>query len=287
MLVNTVFILLALSSLIIMSVRFSGYYVALASISSALVCFAIFDSMLATVFLLVVLIPGNIMGYKAKTFCSPLTVLLWGMLPYLLLVAFLVVLYPQLNSQLPLMIGEMQNMLAESAGNLGLSANQQEMMSASIRTTIEWTLRLAPGIFFTVFAAMVLFAYLGATVVSPYFGAILPRMKPLYLWKASEFWLVPLGFSMLAVLLTGQWLRIVGENVLVFMVHLYAFYGICLVDHYFKRMNLTLPIRLVIYLFVLIAVIVAMPTLALLGLIDSRFDFRKISQLEDNSRNIN
>ena len=223
------------------------------------------------------------MGYKSRTFSSPNSVLFWGMLPFLIPLILLILFYPELNSQLPQLIDEMHYVLSENAQALGISSAQMQLITSSMEKTLNWTLRLAPGILFTLFMSIVLFGYLGASAVSSHFGAILPRYKPLYLWKLSEFWLVPLGLSFLFILLGGSVLKPIGENTLFFMVHLYAFFGLCFVDFYFKRMNIPGPVRLVVYLFVMIVLVIVIPILAVIGVIDSRFDFRKNSQFVNKS----
>jgi len=232
-----------------------------------------------------VFIPGIIMGYKSRTFSSPRSVIFMGMLPFLFPIALVIILFPELNSQAPEMINQMQNILAKNAGVLGLGNSQLEIMNASITTTVEWTLRLAPGILFTVLISIALFAYLGAISVSSYFNAMLPRFKSLYLWKAGELWLVPLGLSLLFVLTGSFWLKTIGENVLFFMVHLYAFLGICFVDFHFRKIKIPVPVRVIIYLLVLVIMVIIIPALAILGIIDSRFDFRKVSQYGNKSIN--
>ena len=283
---NALFMLLALVALITLTVRYPIIYLAAISLFSAIISMVIYGSPVGVLFLGMVLIPGILMGYKAKTFSSPLGIFSWGMAPFLLPLALIMVLYPQLTAEAPIIIAEMRRMILGSSGTLGLNAQQQQLLFASLETTVNWMLRLAPGIFLTIFMMLVLFALLGAMLVGPYFGAIIPRLKPLFLWKISELWLLPLGFALFATLLGGHWLKITGENILVFLVHLYAFFGICFVDFYFKKLRISLPIRLIIYLFVMFAMVVALPILALMGLVDSRFDFRKISHLTGSSGNI-
>lgn len=283
---NSLFMLLALVAMIILTVRYQVTYLIATSVASTIICIAIYGGLVGGLFLGMVLIPGALMGYKAKVFSSPLGIFSWGMLPYLLPLAMIVILYPQLTAEAPVLIDEMRRMILGSSGVLGMSAQQQQLMQSSLETTINWVLRLAPGVFFTIFVMLVLFALLGATLAGPYFGAIIPRLKPLYLWKIGELWLLPLGFALIATLLGGHWLKITGENMLVFLVHLYAFFGLCLVDFYFKKLHISLPVRLIIYLFVMVAIVIALPVLALIGLIDSRFDFRKISHLTSDSGNI-
>jgi isoprenylcysteine carboxyl methyltransferase (ICMT) family protein YpbQ len=89
-------------------------------------------------------------------------------------------------------------------------------------------------------------------------------------------WLIPLGLSLILVLLGGQSYGAIGQNALVFLVHLYALYGLCIVE-FFMRQSLTMGwLRAILYLLIIIAAMVIIPVLAFMGLIDSRFDLRKI-----------
>ncbi|MCP4584071.1 MAG: DUF2232 domain-containing protein [candidate division Zixibacteria bacterium] len=281
--INALMFLFALTALILLTVRYRYSFAVMACLGSLLVCYVIYGNWTAIYFGLMVLLPGVVMGYKIRTFNSPYAIIGWGIVPYLLPIALLIVYYPQIVEQTPLMIAEMQVMFEENAGSLGLAAGELQMIFESMQNIMEWTIRLAPGILLTMIVSMVFFAYLSAVTVSTYFGAVIPRMKPLYLWKVSEIWLIPLGVALLFVLLDNPGLKIVGENLLVFMVHLFAFFGICLVDFYFKRINIPAPVRLLIYLFILIAVVVAIPILAIVGITDSRFDFRKIARSIENT----
>lgn len=281
--INVVFLLLSLVALIILTVRF-GYFSALvACFSAVIICSLFYGVYMALALVLLVVFPGIIMGYKARTFSPPHEVLLWGMVPYMLPMIFLILLYPDLTSQVPILVEAMKSQLSENNGFLNLGGANAQQVFSSLETTIYWSIRLAPGIFLTLFIAMVMFSYLGATLLGPYFGGILPRFKPVFLWKASELWLILLGLSLISVLLGGYWLKVIGENLLVFLVQLYAFFGICLVEFYFRSLKISGWIRLIIYLFLLVTVIVAIPILAIAGLIDSRFDFRKVSHFADKS----
>ena len=88
--------------------------------------------------------------------------------------------------------------------------------------------------------------------------------------------------SLLFILLGEPTLKIIGENAIVFMVHLYAFFGICLIDYYFKGFSIAAPVRLVIYILAMLVMVFVIPALAILAVLDSRFDFRKVSMPESN-----
>jgi hypothetical protein len=283
MMINALLFLCAISALIIMTVRFRYTFVALSCLGALALCFAFYGAAMAASFGFLVVIPGLLMGYKTRIFNSPSSIITWGFFPFLLPIGLMIIYYSQLIAQTPFIVSEITGAIELSAASFGIAASELQMLYAAIPEVINWSLRLMPGIFFTLFVSLVFFAYLIATYISQYFGAVVPKMNPLYLWKAGEIWLIPLGLGLLLVLLGNSWPKIVGENLLVFMVHFFAFFGICLIDFYFKKIKVHMLVRLLIYLFVLVAVVVAIPLLAVLGLVDSRFDFRKITLSTDNS----
>lgn len=280
---NVVFLLVALVALIVLIVRFGYSFALLACLNALIICLLVYGAYMALALLLLVVFPGIIMGYKARIFSPPHEILLWGMVPYMLPMIFLILYYPDLTSQVPTLVEVMKNQLTENGNILSLGIANNQQIFSSLETTVYWTIRLAPGIFLTLFTAMAVFSYLGATFTAPYFGGILPRFKPVFLWKASELWWIPLGLSLLFVLLGGHWFKVIGENLLVFFVHMYAFFGICLIEFYFRSIKISGWIRSIIYIFLLMTIIVVIPIFAVLGLIDSRFDFRKVSHFENKS----
>lgn len=282
MMINVLFFLFAISALIVMTVRFRYMFVVLSCLGSLALCLVFYGAVVAASFAFLVLIPGLLMGYKSRLFNSPNSIIAWGIFPYLLPIGLLITYYPQLSAQASFIISEILGMIELSAAEFGIAGNELQILYTAIPEIVKWSLRLMPGIFFTLFVSLVFFAYLIATSVSPYFGAVVPRMNPLYLWKAGEIWLIPLGLGLLLVLSGGNWPKIIGENLLVFMVHFFAFFGICVIDFYFKKIKVHLLVRLLIYLFILVAVVVAIPLLAIIGLVDSRFDFRKITLSTDS-----
>jgi len=283
MMINVLLFLCALAALIIMTVRFRYTLVLLSCLGSLALCFVFYGAALAASFGILVLIPGLLMGYKTRVFSSPSSIIAWGLFPYLLPVGLMIFFYSQLTAQTPFIISEILGAVELSAAGFGMAGSELELLYTAVPEIVKWSLRLMPGIFFTLFVSLAFFAYLISASVSQYFGAVVPRMNPLYLWKAGEIWLIPLGLGLLLVLMGGNWPKIIGENLLVFMVHFFAFFGICVIDFYFKRIKVHVLVRLLIYLFLLVAVVVAIPLLAVLGLIDSRFDFRKITLSTDNS----
>jgi hypothetical protein len=274
---NAGFFFLGLMALVILMVRYGYLFSFSASLLAIAVCTLLYGPILAGGILIMILSPGLLMGYKARAFGSPNQILIWGMIPALLPLLVVIVYYPFLISQTPEFVAEMHKQLTANAGLIGLSGADLDQALNSIKATVELTIRLAPGILFTTMIAIVVLGYLGAVSMGSRFGAIIPVSKPLSLWRASEYWLIPLGLSLFFVLLGGGTLMIIGENMLVFLVHVYAFFGICLLEYYFRQILVSGWLRLVLYLLGMVIGIVFIPILAFLALIDSRFDIRKIN----------
>jgi uncharacterized protein YybS (DUF2232 family) len=274
--INAILFLAGLIALIILTVRYGYWLASVGCLVAVGLCLILYGINLVMGYMILVVGPGLLMSYKARSFSEPYKVLLWGMLPYLLPVIALIAFYPYIIAQTPTLLEELHRQLAAGGGIFGLSGSSLDQAVAATQKTFEVIMRLAPGIFFTMFAAIALFGYMGAASIGARFGAIMPAFSPMSSWRASELWLIPLGAALVCLLLGGGTLKPIGENLLVFMVHLYALYGICLVEHYFKK-SLTLGwLRAILYVLFLTVAVVIIPLLAFLGLVDSRFDLRKM-----------
>lgn len=284
--VNVLFSFGALISLVLSSARYRYSFLVAVCIFSLAACALIYGSPIALIFGYLILIPGAVMGYKARTYSAPFSIVTWGFMPFAVPVLLLIIYYPQLIAWTPQAISETQMTIQEGAALLGLPLDQVQQMTAFVQKVFPWFLRLLPGLLFTTFLGFVFFSYASASAIAGSFGAVLPRITPLYFWKASELWLIPTAISLLFVLIGGgHWLRTAGENMLLFFIHFYAFYGLCLIDYYLREINIPVIIRLVIYLFIILVVIIVVPVMAVIGLIDSRFDFRKLGYATDNQKN--
>ena len=272
---NAILFFIGLVALIIMAVRFGYWFALIASLSTIALCLFLYGPYVAAGCLILFIGPGLLMSRKARTFSKPYKILLWGMLPYLIPIIALIAFYPYLIAQTPTLVEEIRQQLVAGGGFWGLTGDNLNQAVMAAEKTFELVMRLTPGIFATMFAAIVLFGYLGATSMGARFGAIMPAFRPISLWRASELWLIPLGLS-LVFLLVGGSIRPIGENLLVFLVHLYALYGICIIEFYFKKTLVMGWLRIILYLLVLTVAVVVIPVLAFLGLIDSRFDLRKM-----------
>lgn len=280
---NAIFFLIGLVSLIILTVRYGyrpGLIGALLIVVGSLSLYGLF---LAVGCLMMVIAPALLMSYQARKIGEPHKILLWGMAPYLIPVITLIAFYPEMIAQMPSMLAEMNKQLTLSGAIFGMTGENLNQAISSAQVTFEWIIRLLPGIFVTMAAAVVLFGYLGAVGIGSRMGAVMPTFRPMYFWRAHELWLLPLGLSLLMVLVGGQTFGPIGQNALVFLVHLYALYGFSVTEYYLRQSMSSGWLRVILYLLVIVAAMVIIPMLAFIGLIDSRFDLRKIDEKEVSS----
>lgn len=280
---NAIFFLIGLVSLIILNVRYGyrpGLIGALLIIVGSLFLYGPF---LAVGCLLMVIAPALLMSYQARKIGEPHKILLWGMAPYLIPVITLIAFYPEMIAQMPSMLTEMNKQLTLSGAIFGMAGESLNQAISSAQSTFEWIIRLLPGIFATMAAAVVLFGYLGAVSIGSRMGAVMPAFRPMYFWRAHELWLLPLGLTLIMILFGGHTFGAAGQNILVFLVHLYALYGFSVAEFYLRQSMSSGWLRVILYLLVIIAAMVIIPILAFIGLIDSRFDLRKIDEKEVSS----
>lgn len=108
-------------------------------------------------------------------------------------------------------------------------------------------------------------------------GGLPPAMENLKIWKAPEIlvWvLIACGFS--AFIIPG-WLGILGLNGLLILGLIYFFQGISIVSFWLDRKSAPPFLKAVIYTFIAIQQYLAV-IIAVLGLFDLWFDFRKIKK---------
>ncbi len=277
-LVNTIAFIGLMIGLIITIVRYGWRYCLIAASISMGLCFFLYGPIIMGGMFLLFVLPAMLMGHKARLFGTHRQILIWGLMVYAFPLFLLVILYPQLIAGSETFAREMSQQLAAESAVLGITGADMQSYLASLETVFEWTLKLAPGILATTFVAFVVFAYLGASAVAPRFGAILPAMTPFAFWKGHDLWLLPLGSALLLLLIGGPTARIIGYNIGLFMVHVYAVFGLAIIEFFLSRtLSLGWP-RHFLYILMLLAAIIFIPMLAVIGLLDSRFDLRRLSE---------
>jgi uncharacterized protein YybS (DUF2232 family) len=117
-------------------------------------------------------------------------------------------------------------------------------------------------------------------------GVMLPRFRPFYLWRASDWWLLPTAAGLALVIFGPNELwQYTGGNILVVTGNIYAVAGMAVTESFFRRLAIPNFMRIVFYVIMLLLFVAGLVFLAALGLADSRFNFNR-DVLDRDDKNI-
>jgi uncharacterized protein YybS (DUF2232 family) len=189
---------------------------------------------------------------------------------------------PGLLQSLYLLLGVSQEDLpfAEQAEQLVAQIKavgwQGEVDDAVLREMVLIGLRLQPGTEFLAALLTGVLAYRLGYLVSGPLRLSLPADVPLKLWRPwpQLFWALLAGSVL--IMLDG-WLESLGLNLVVVVLMLYAVQGLAVVRFYFDYVGLPGLARTLFYVIFLFMFGLSVLALTLLGLLDARFDWRRLS----------
>ena len=102
------------------------------------------------------------------------------------------------------------------------------------------------------------------------------RIPPFTMWKLDEWMVLPVGIAFIMVLTTEPAFDMIGWNALLFLFIVFSVFGLSYLEYQMRTRGFPLPVKIVIYLFLFIAQVIAAIVLPLIALFDAKFDFRKI-----------
>jgi len=105
----------ALISLVLFSVRYRYSFLLLVCLMALAGCAFLYGWAVALIFGYLALLPGVAMGYKARTYSTPFSIILWGFLPFLVPLALIIFYYSQIIAIVPSLISDMQALFIENA----------------------------------------------------------------------------------------------------------------------------------------------------------------------------
>ncbi len=238
--------------------------------------------------------PAIFMGWAARNLRSPGTVAVYGFIPMALLFLLFMFLYSEWVKDIPFFIEsldlKMETMLKSNPDfsgliekNYGAGGKAMEQFMKEFNQIIERGIKIIPG--------FLLIGFLGFSVVSlsiagniaGKLSVMLPRFRPFYLWKASEWWLLPTFIGLVPIVFSRNdlWFY-AGLNILIVSGHVYMIVGLAIMETYFKKVFVPAPIRVIFYIVLFLGGPVSMAFLAVLGLADTKFNFkREIDEVEN------
>jgi uncharacterized protein YybS (DUF2232 family) len=293
--INAIVSVAAIAGLALITARLGfsrGMALALAGIVAALVVCSLtmgFQAGFASagVYVLVVTGPGLMMGRASRNLAGPWTAVVHGLIPLAALLTLFLYLYPMMLDNLPGMVEDLheatRRAVEESplltdmiASNYGSAEEPVEAFLKDTDEAARFVVRVMPAIIALGFLAMIVAAMAVANHVSSKLKLIFPHLPPFHLWRASGWWLLPTVAGLVPVVFSndGFWFYM-GLNLLIVTGHVYALVGLAVVESFFRRIMIPVPIRIILYVVMLLTSLISFFFLAMLGLADSKFNFAR------------
>lgn len=173
-------------------------------------------------------------------------------------------------------VAAMVELTAKAYMESGVSAEQIELITENTQWIAHWVVVLMPGSIMAGYLLMSLGNYIGYKLIQKRWPFLpLPDPQPILLWsppeKAVFLAIAAGGMSMIP----GAVIRPLGLNLLILVVMLYSLSGFCIIQHFFIRSRFPIFVRWATYILLLLQPFL-ISGIALLGLFDLWFDFRKI-----------
>jgi hypothetical protein len=248
----------------------------------------------AMFYALVVITPAMVMGWASRNLYRPLSVVCYGLIPFGIL--FVLFMYAYINwMQNITLVTDAFNLIMDDyiksnpilstviEENYGPGENGMMAFFKEFDRFLESILKITPGFLLTVFLGTAVFGLVLSGYIGVKMGIIIPRFRPFYFWKASGWWLLPTIIGLVPVVfrMDELWFY-AGLNILIVTGHVYMVVGLAIVEAYFRRIYVPLPIRIIFYVILILAGPVSMTFLAVLGLSDTKFAFkREIDEIEN------
>ena len=227
-----------------------------------------------------ILFAGTVLGRFSQSGHDQSKVFL---LSLLLVAAFAIAqFFPMWKEMMSVMNGLTEKMVEDARQNLvtlGYGADAVRRSLDSTEKTLKVMVRLIPSL--TVLGAVFPF-----TVAYLIFNRRLDRasypgkaIAPFVHWK-MPFAITPvLIVTILTRLLGSATLKLVADNVLVFLSLVYSITGLALIEFYLRKFNFSTLLKVTFYIIFFLSQFVGLFVAAFLGFIDSFVDWRKVQQL--------
>jgi hypothetical protein len=240
----------------------------------------------AAVFAVAVVAPGIMMGVASRSLASAVKTIWYGAIPILILFALILTFYSSLVQSIPSITRKintvasisidqnqmLKKMLADQYGEDGA----KDKFIAEIDKSVTFFIKIIPGTVLVGFLTIIIISLSLAGRIGTRYGLMIPRLKPFYLWQASDWWLLPTALGLaLSIFVTNDFWYFLGINILVVTGNVYALAGLAVMEAFMKRLMFPMPLRIALYIVLFFLNFIGLVFLAIIGLADSRFSFRR------------
>jgi len=243
--------------------------------------------MSAAVFTVLVIAPGLTMGIASRNFLSAGKTVWCGFIPILIVMAITLFFYSDIARGVPDIVRQFNSDLSSVIDNspglsgivdkqYGAGGDSRERFIEEFDKILLLFLRILPGTIIVTFLGILVLSLAVAGSIASRLGLMIPRFRPFYLWRANEWWLLPTAIGLILIIFAGDdfW-RYFGGNILIVTGNIYAVAGFAVIEAYLKRLSAPVALKVISYLTMFLLMAISSVMLAVIGLADSRFNFRR------------
>lgn len=242
----------------------------------------------------VVIAPAIIMGWASRNLYHPVSLVYYGLIPFILLFLVFMSIYSGWMHNLSWIVDNIKlqvQVAAESnpiimnmiKANYGSDGNAMDTFLKELGPFVKDILRITPGFLAISSLGIVVVGISIAGYLATRLGIIMPRFRDFHLWKANGWWMLPTIAALIPMVfkINQLWFYI-GVNILIVTGHVYMVVGLAILEAFFKKIMLAAPIKIIFYLVLIMAGPVSMAFLAILGLSDTKFNFKRETEDFEN-----
>lgn len=243
---------------------------------------------------LLVIAPAIIMGWASRKLYKPQNVAGFGLIPFLILFLLIIPTYANLmhnpdfyikglKSDIGLVLDSRPDLQKSLEQVYGDDSNATETFLKDVGELFRETLKILPGTILILMIGIAVFSFSIAGYLAGRMGIIISRFKPFHHWKASGWWLLPTIAGLIPVVfrMDDLWFY-AGINILIVAGHIYMVVGFAITEAFFKRALMQTPVKVIFYIILILAGPISMIFLAVLGLSDTKFDFKREIEVFEN-----
>lgn len=173
-------------------------------------------------------------------------------------------------------IGQTDKFLEGSISWGNLSEARANEVREMMQTFVALVKRLLPSLLALSGVAQLFIGWVGLIILSKSLNEYAPSFRNFLYWKMPEYYVYGVGVFLLLRLLGSDAVKIVADNVILFIGFFYAVFGFSVFEFYLKKIRLSLFLRILFYIGILLLQIPGLIFAAVIGFVDSYFDFRKV-----------
>lgn len=162
------------------------------------------------------------------------------------------------------------------ASGFGGTSPQALELNEIAGKTIAMIKRLMPAFMMLSVVAQLFVGWMLLIIMLRAMGEYFPGIIDFYFWKMPDYYVFIVGLIIALRLLGGETLKIVADNMILFIGFFYAAFGFALFEYYLKKIKLSLFLRILFYIGILFLQLPGLVLAAAVGLFDSYFDFRNV-----------